>query len=169
MMILGWGECLFFYGRYQGEKVNWNKVTKEHIEEYQSLLLNDSDMLNLSKNIPDQHDINVYCKKLCDSLNTCASDTFPKSCHKSYGNDQFNDAHDVMWRYCEQWRAEGRPRDINSSNYLNYKKAKTIFRRTYQCTSGDQYICTYQNLDRKLEEQTKSDCVGFWRQLNSRK
>ncbi|KAL4237480.1 hypothetical protein ACF0H5_002196 [Mactra antiquata] len=106
---------------------------------------------------------------MCDSLNTCASDTFPKkrlkSYHKSYWNDQLNDAHDVMWRYCEQWRATGRPRDINSTTYLNHKNAKTIFRRTHR-RSVYMYL---SELDRKLEEQTKSDCVGFWRQLNSRK
>ncbi|KAL4230636.1 hypothetical protein ACF0H5_011013 [Mactra antiquata] len=70
-----------------------------------------------------------------------------------------------MWKLCQEWRIAGRPRDSESSVFKNYKKAKRIFRREHR-----RAVQTYlYDLDRKLEQQSKTNNAEFWRQLNARK
>lgn len=130
-----------------------HKATAENIAEYRNKI-DEHLSAAFSEELRNETDISVYIDNLTKILHKCAHDCIPSS--------SFNPFTRPGWTFSVR---EGRPRGMEFTSYLEYKKAKRNFRRALE-EAHERYMC---DVYKEIDEAAEVDIRLLWRLTKRRK
>lgn len=111
----------------------------------------------------------MHIENLTKIQHKCAHDCIPLSSFNPFTRtgwtSSVKELHKIERAKRRIWIGKGRPRGIEFTSYLDYKKAKRNFRRALE-EAHENYMC---NVFKEIDEAAEIDIRLFWRLTKRRK